>query len=268
MRTNSSHRAAGPDKLGVLIPGLGSVTTTFLAGVFAARKGLARPIGSLTQLGRMPSAGDPSSRPGLIKDALGLARLDDLVFGAWDVFPEAADAAAEKAGVLKPEHIEAVRDELAAVVPMTAVFDRTYVRNLKPRKVKRGRSKMDFADQVKRDIEDFRSRHRLRRLVMCWAASTEAFREPGPAHAGLKAFEAGLRKSDPRISPSQIYAYAALDLGIPHINGAPHVTTDCPALTELAERRGVPICGKDFKTGQTLIKTALAPALRDRLLGV
>lgn len=268
MKENVVARGAGREKLGVLIPGLGSVTTTLLAGVFAARKGIALPVGSLTQLGMMPGSGGPSSGPVPIKDALDLARLDDLVFGAWDIFPDSAAAVADEAGVLRPGHIDAVRDELAAVVPMPAVFDRTYVRNLKPRTVKKGKSKMDLAVRLKRDIEEFRSRHGLRRLVMCWAASTETYREPGPVHADLRAFEKGLEKSDPGISPSQIYSYAALDLGIPYINGAPHLTVECPALAELASRRGVPVCGKDFKTGQTMIKTAIAPALRDRLLGV
>jgi myo-inositol-1-phosphate synthase len=268
MREDGKRRNPERDKLGVLIPGLGAVTTTMLAGVFAARKGMARPIGSLTQLGRMPEVGRGSARPALIKEALGLARLDALEFGAWDIFPDAGDASAEKARVLRPEHIDAVRDELAAIAPWPAVFDPKFVRKLRPRRVKKGRSKMDLADQVKRDIDDFRTSRHVRRMVMCWAASTEADHGPGPARAGLKAFEAGLKKSDPRISPSQIYAYAALDLGIPHINGSPHETTDCAALAELAEERGVPVCGKDFKTGQTLLKTALAPALRARHLGV
>jgi myo-inositol-1-phosphate synthase len=262
MKNTHDTDGASRDRLGVLIPGLGAVTTTLLAGVFAVRKGLARPVGSLTQLGRLPG------RSPLIKDALGLAPLEGLVFGAWDIFPDAADAAAEKAGVLRPEHIAAVRDELAGVAPMPAVFDRGYVRNLVPRRIKKGRTKMDLADQVKEDISGFRTRHRLRRLVMCWAGSTEVHKTAGRVHSSLKAFEAGLKKSDPGISPSQIYAYAALDLGIPHVNGSPHLTTDCPALAELAEARGVPVCGKDFKTGQTLLKTALAPALRDRMLGV
>jgi myo-inositol-1-phosphate synthase len=268
MKDASARRSASGDKLGILIPGLGSVTTTLLAGVFAARKGLARPVGSLTQLGRMPGPSAAGRRAPFIKDALGLAPLESLVFGAWDILPDAADAAAEKGGVLRPEHLEAVRDDLAAVVPMPAVFDRRYVRNLQPVRIKTGRTKMDLAEQVKEDISAFRTRRRLRRLVMCWAGSTEVHRAPGRVHASLKAFEAGLKRNDPGISPSQIYAYAALDLGIPHINGSPHLTTDCPALAELAESRGAPVCGKDFKTGQTLLKTALAPALRDRMLGV
>jgi len=268
MREDAKRRSAEREKLGVLIPGLGSVTTTLLAGVFAARKGLARPVGSLTQLGRMPGPAAGRRQSPLIKDALDLVPLDDLVFGAWDIVPDAADAAAEKAGVLRPEHIAAVREELAAIAPIPGVFDPKFVRNLEPRRIKKGRTKMDLADQVKEDIAAFRTRHHLSRLVMCWAGSTEAHRTAGRVHAGLKAFESGLKRNDPRISPSQIYAYAALDMGLPHINGSPHLTADCAALAELAAERNLPVCGKDFKTGQTLLKTALAPALRDRRLGV
>jgi myo-inositol-1-phosphate synthase len=255
-------------KLGILMPGLGAVCSTLLAGVFSARKGLARPIGSLSQTGRIRLGKRTENRFVPIKDFVPLAGLDDLVFGGWDCFADSAYVAAVKAKVLAPDHVEAVRDELEAVRPMPAVFDRAFVRNLEGRHVKKGRSKMGLAEAVMEDIDNFRSRSGAERLVMCWTASTEAYREPRDVHASLAAFEAGLESSSPAISPSQIYAYAALKMNVPYINGAPHITTDCPALLELAAARRVPVSGKDFKTGQTLMKTILAPGLAARLLGV
>ncbi|HSA95121.1 MAG TPA: inositol-3-phosphate synthase [Acidobacteriota bacterium] len=255
-------------RLGVLMPGLGAVASTVLTGVFSARKGLARPIGSLTQTGTIRLGKRTENRFVPIKDFVDLAGLSDLVFGGWDCFPDSAYEAARKAKVLTPEHIEAVRDELEAVVPMTAVFDRSFVRNLDGRHIKNGAAKMDLAEALMKDIADFRTRHRTDRLVVCWTASTEAFRPTQGVHASLGGFEAGLKKSSPDISPSQIYAYAALKMGLPFINGAPHISADCPALLELAAANRVPVTGKDFKTGQTLMKTILAPGFAARLLGL
>ena len=255
-------------KLGVLMPGIGAVASTLLTGVFSARRGLARPVGSLTQMGKIRLGKRTDRRFELIKDLLGLADLSDMVFGGWDCFPDSAYQAARKARVLTSEHIEAVREELEAIEPMPAVFDRKFVQNLDGRHVKKGGTKMDLAEMLMKDIAAFRTRHRTSRLVMCWTASTEAYRETRQVHASVKDFEAGLKTSSPDISPSQIYAYAALKMGIPYINGAPHITTDCPAFLELAGENRVPVCGKDFKTGQTLMKTILAPGFAARLLGI
>jgi len=255
-------------KLGILMPGIGAVASTLLTGLFSARKGLARPVGSLTQMGKIRLGKRTDRRFEPIKDFIGLADLSDLVFGGWDCFPDSAYQAACKARVLTPEHIEAVRDELEAIEPMPAVFDRKFVKNLDGRHVKKGRTKMDLAEMLMKDVDAFRTRHRTSRLVMCWTASTEAYRETRQVHASVKHFEAGLKANSPDISPSQIYAYAALKMGIPYINGAPHITADCPALLELAGKNCVPVCGKDFKTGQTMMKTILAPGFAARLLGI
>lgn len=263
-----SDIAPARGKLAVLMPGIGAVSSTLLTGLFSARKGLARPIGALSQMGKIRLGKRTEGRFELIKDFIPLAGLDHMVFGGWDCFPDSAYEAARKAKVLKPEHIEAVRDELEAVQPMPAVFDRKFVRNLHGRHVKKGRTKMDLAEMLMKDIADFRAEHKTARLVMCWTASTEAYHDCRDVHASLKAFEAGLKKSSPDISPSQIYAYAALKMKIPYINGAPHITTDCPALLELAAANRMPVCGKDFKTGQTLMKTILAPGLAARGLGI
>ena len=263
-----SDIAPARGKLGVLIPGIGAVSSTLLTGLFSVRKGLARPIGSLTQMGKIRLGKRTEGRFVPIKEFIGLADPADMVFGGWDCFPDSAYEAARKAKVLKPEHIEAVRDELEAIQPMPAVFDRKFVQNLDGRHVKKAATKMDLAEMLMKDIDDFRSRHRTDRLIMCWTASTEAYRETQGVHASVPAFEAGLKANSPDISPSQIYAYAALKMGLPFINGAPHITTDCPALLELAAEKHRPVCGKDFKTGQTLMKTILAPGLAARLLGI
>lgn len=255
-------------RLGILMPGLGAVASTFLTGIIGARRGLVRPLGSLTQTGKIRLGKRTEKRFELIKDFVPLADPADMVFGAWDVFPDTAHAAAVKSKVLRPEHIALVKDELEAVEPMPAVFDRRFVHNLDGSHVKKGASKMDLAEQLMTDIDEFRTQHRTARLVMCWTASTEAYHEAGRVQSDLKTFEAGLKAGSPDISPSQIYAYAALRMGVPYINGAPHVTTDCPAMLELAAEKCVPVAGKDFKTGQTLMKTILAPGLAARLLGI
>jgi len=265
-RGKEIEKAQGP--LGVLIPGVGAVTTTMLAGVFSAVRGLSRPLGAVTQYGRIRLGRRDENKNRKVKDFVPLADPGDLVFGGWDIFPENAHEAAVKAGVLKREHIEPVREELRQVPIMKAVFDRRFVERLDGPHVKRGSSKMHLAEQLIKDIEGFRKRTGAKRMVMCWAASTEAFSEVGDCHRSLEQFEQGLRENHPAISSSQIYAYAALQLKIPYINGAPHVTVDCPALLELARQNSVPVCGKDFKTGQTLMKTIVAPGLQARLLGI
>lgn len=255
-------------KLGVLIPGIGAVTTTLLAGVFATRKGLARPIGSVTQAGKIRLGKRTEDRIVPIKEFVPLAGLENIVFGGWDIFPDNAYQAARKASVLETQHIDSVKEEMENVEPMTAVFNKNYVKKLDGPHVKTGANKMDLAEQLMKDIDTFKTKHGTDRLVMCWAASTEAYLQTAKVHYGLKEFEEGLRNNDPAVSPSQIYAYAALKMKVPYINGAPHLTTDCPALMELARENEVPVCGKDFKTGQTLMKSIIAPGLNARLLGV
>jgi myo-inositol-1-phosphate synthase len=260
--------APASGKLGVLLPGMGAVGTTFIAGVLAIRKGLAQPIGSLTQMGTIrigPRDADDVRR---IKEYVPLAGLDDLVFGGWDVFSDDAYVAATRAGVLDQGTLESLGDELRSIKPMPAVFEQTYVKNLHGDQQKSGSSKMDLADQLADDIQRFSEANGCSRLVAVWCGSTEVYREPTAVHASLEAFEEGLRTSDPDIAPSQIYAYACLKLGIPYANGAPNLALETPALLELAKREGVPVTGKDFKTGQTLMKTILAPGFKARMLGV
>jgi myo-inositol-1-phosphate synthase len=255
-------------KLGVLLPGLGAVSTTFIAGVIAIRRGLGSPIGSLTQMGTIRLGKRTDDRTPKIGEFVPLASLDDLVFAAWDPFPEDAYAAARKAAVLEPMHLEPLRAEMEKIRPMEAVFEREYVKRLDGTHVKKGRSKREWADALIADIARFRTEQKLDRLVMVWCGSTEIYKTPEAVHQDLKAFEAGLDRSDPAIAPSQIYAYAALMSGVPFANGAPNLTVDLPALRQLAKDKGVPVAGKDFKTGQTLMKTILAPGFKSRLIGV
>lgn len=255
-------------KLGILLPGMGAVGTTFIAGVLAIRKGVAPPIGSLTQMGTIRLGPRTEGRAPLIRDYVPLAGLDDLVFGGWDVFEDDAYVAASRAGVLDGHLLEQLGEELRAIQPMPAVFEQDYVKNLHGDHLKAGASKMDLADQIVDDILHFSEENSCDRLIMVWCGSTEVYRQPTAVHASLAAFEQGLRDSSPDIAPSQIYAYAALKQGIPHANGAPNLTTDIPALLELARANGVPLTGKDFKTGQTLMKTILAPGFKARMLGL
>jgi len=255
-------------KLGILTPGMGAVATTFMAGVEAIRRGISKPIGSLTQMGTIRLGKRTEGRTPLIKEFVPLAKLDDVVFGGWDLFPDDAYQAAEKAGVLSKEHLAQVKDFLSAIKPMPAVFEQAYVKKLTATHAKKGKNKADLAAQVMDDIKEFKKKNNCDRLVMVWCGSTEVYRSPAPCHATLAAFEKGLEESDPEIAPSQIYAYAALKLGVPYANGAPNLTVDTPALLELAKKNGVPVGGKDFKTGQTLMKTILAPGFKARLLGV
>ena len=255
-------------KLGVLLPGLGAVSTTLIAGVRLIEKGLARPIGSLTQMQRMRLGKRTDPRFVPISELVPLANLSDLVFGAWDIFPENGYESALAAGVLPPELLERVRPELEAVTPWPAVFDREWVRRLDGRHVKTGATKRHLADALIRDIDDFRSLHGLERAVALWCGSTEVFAKPSAVHETVAAFERGLEKNAAEISPSMMYAYAAISAGVPFGNGAPNLCVDIPAMSELAREKGVPIAGKDFKTGQTLMKTIIAPGLKARMLGL
>jgi myo-inositol-1-phosphate synthase len=255
-------------KLGVLLVGLGAVSSTFVAGVELLKKGVGKPVGSLTQLGTIRLGKRTDKRTPRIRDFVPLAGLEDLVFGAWDIFPDNAYQAALRARVIEPELADLVRPEIEAVAPWRGVFDREYVKRLEGTYVKHGTSKLDLANQLMDDIRAFRAACGAARLVMIWCGSTESFLRPGPVHSSLERFEEGLRRNDPAIAPSMVYAYAALSLGIPFANGAPNLTIDIPAMTELAERNRVPVCGKDFKTGQTLMKTIIAPGLKARMLGL
>jgi myo-inositol-1-phosphate synthase len=256
-------------RLGVLLPGMGAVATTFIAGVEAIRRGLAEPIGSLTQLAHIRLGKRTDDRNPFIRDLVPLAGLNDLVFGGWDPFPDNAYESALNAGVLnKYEHIEPLADFLKDIKPMPAVFDNHYVTRIDGTNVKTGATKRDLGEQLRQDIRDFKSGHGCDRLVMVWCASTEIFLQISEAHTSLEKFEQGLDSNDPAIAPSMIYAWAALMEGVPFANGAPNLTVDFPAIQELARRQGVPIAGKDFKSGQTMMKTILAPGLKARMLGL
>jgi myo-inositol-1-phosphate synthase len=255
-------------KLGILIPGIGAVATTFIAGVFAVRKNLGKPIGSLTQMGTIRLGKRTEKRCPRIKEFVPLADLKDIEFGGWDIFEDNAYEAACKAGVLDRTLLEQLRPELEQIRPMPAVFEQNYVKRLTGTNVKQGKTKMDLADQVREDIRKFKASRNLARVVMAWCGSTEIYIEPGPVHQSLDAFEQGLKESHPSIAPSMIYAYAALAEGVPYANGAPNLTLDIPALQQLAKKNKVPICGKDLKTGQTLMKSILAPGFKARMLGM
>jgi myo-inositol-1-phosphate synthase len=259
--------APADGKLGVLIPGIGAVSTTFIAGVEAVKRGMAVPVGSLTQLSTVRLGKRTDNRTPMIKDFVPLAGLNDLVFGGWDIYEDTAYEAAVNAKVLERTQLDRLKEPLSAIRPMKAVFDQEYVRNIHGPNVKQG-GKMDKAQMLMEDIEQFRKTHGASRLVMIWCGSTEVFHRPAAVHQTLKDFECGLMKNDPEISPSQMYAYAALKSGVPFANGAPNLTTDTPALLELARERSLPVCGKDFKTGQTFMKTLLAPGLKARMLGL
>ena len=255
-------------RLGVLIPGMGAVATTLIAGVEAVKKGIAQPIGSLTQMGHLHLNRKTGENYPKIKDFVPLASLEDIVFGGWDIYEENVYEAASRAKVLEPGLLYALRPELEALKPMKGVFDRAYVKNLDGTHVKQAASKWLLAEAVMEDIAQFQDTRGCDRLVMVWCGSTEKYIEVSDVHASLEAFEKGLRENDPRIAPSMIYAYAAIKMGIPFLNGAPNLTVDIPAIVDLARRTGTPVGGKDFKTGQTLMKTILAPGLQARALGV
>ena len=266
---NAHPIAPATGKLGVLTPGMGAVATTLYAGVMAARNGHAAPIGSLTQMGHIRLGKRTDANSPLIRDFVPLAGLDDLEFGGWDPYTDDAYAAAMKAGVLRPEHLEAVGEDLRLITPMPAVFSPRWVSRLEGvDNVASGLSHLEAVEKLVEDIERFRLTRGVDRLVMVWTGSTEAYRTPTTVHTTLADFERGLAANDPEIAPSQLYAYAALTSGVPFANGAPNNTVDLPAIVELAEREGIPIAGKDFKTGQTLMKTIIAPGLKARALGV
>jgi len=254
-------------KLGVLTPGLGAVATTFMAGVESVRKGLALPVGSLTQMGRIRLGKRTDKRNPLIRDFVPLAEVNDLVFGAWDIYEDDAYVSAKKAQVLQDAHLEAVKPELEAIRPMSAVFDPRYVTRIHGTNVKSG-SQKELVEQLREDIRSFKKTSGAERLVMVWCGSTETYHVAAPVHDSLAAFEKGLESNDDQIAPSQIYAYASLMEGVPFANGAPNLTVDMPALQELAKKQGVPIAGKDYKTGQTFMKTLISPGLKSRLLGL
>ena len=265
-KPNSIAPASG--KLGVLMPGMGAVATTVIAGVEAIKAGLGQPIGSLTQMGTIRLGKRTDGRSPLVKDFVPLAGLDDLVFGGWDVFPDDAYDSAEHAGVLPKDKLEQIRDQLKKVVPMPAVFDRNYVRRLEGSNVKSMKTKWDAVLEVREDIKRFKEQNGCERLVMIWCGSTEIFMAPDPVHDTVESLEKAIRENHAAIPPSMIYAYAALQEGVPFLNGAPNLTVDVPGMIELARQNNVPIGGKDFKTGQTLMKTLLAPGLKARMLGV
>jgi myo-inositol-1-phosphate synthase len=265
-KTAAEKVAPATGKLGVMVVGLGAVATTMIAGVEAVRRGQAKPIGSLTQMGTIRLGERTDNKTPLVKDFVPLADLNDLVFTGWDIFEDNVYEAAAHAGVLEPPTLEKLKPYLEQIKPMPAVFDQHYVKRLHGTHVKKGTNKRDLAEQVMADIRTFKQT--VDRVVMIWCGSTEIFLEPSAVHESIAAFEKGLESNDPGIAPSQIYAYAALKEGVPFANGAPNLTVDTKALIELSKQHSAPICGKDFKTGQTLMKTVLAPAFKARLLGV
>ena len=260
--------APAEGKLGVLLVGLGAVSTTLVAGVEAVKRGISEPVGSLTQMGTIRLGKRTDNRSPLIKDFVPLAQLDDIVFGAWDIFYDSAYDAAMNAGVLDKDLLNQLSEPLSSLKPMSAVFEQNYVKRITGENVKTGKNKMDLAEQLIADIAKFKSDNNCDRLVMVWAASTEIYIEESAIHQSIESLEKAMYDSDPFIAPSMIYAYAALKSGVPFANGAPNLTVDIPALTQLANDTGMPICGKDYKTGQTLMKTILAPGLKSRMLGL
>jgi myo-inositol-1-phosphate synthase len=265
-KTAASKIAPATGKLGVMVVGLGAVATTMIAGVEAIRRGLAKPIGSLTQMGTIRLGKRTDNKSPLIKDFVPLADLNDIVFTGWDIFEDNVYESAAHAKVLDKDLLEQLKPYLETIKPLPAVFDQYYVKRLHGTHVKQGKTKRDLANQVMDDIKAFQKT--VDRVVVIWAASTEIFIEPTAVHQSIEAFEAGLENNDIGISSSQIYAYAALSLGVPFANGAPNLTVDFPAMVALSKKNSAPICGRDFKTGQTFMKTVLAPALKARMLGV
>jgi len=255
-------------KLGIMIPGMGAVATTFVAGVEAVRKGISSPIGSVTQMGHIRLGKRTDNRSPRVKDFVPLAELNDLVFTGWDIFEDDMYAAAGKAGVLERSLLEQVKPFLSSIKPRKAVFDKNYVKKLDGPNVKKGKNKRELVEQVREDIREFKESSGADRLAMIWCGSTETFIEAGPLHQSVESFEKGLLANDETIAPSMIYAYAAMQEGMPFANGAPNLTVDIPVMQELSRKNDAPICGKDYKTGQTLIKTILAPGFKARMLGL
>jgi myo-inositol-1-phosphate synthase len=262
------HIAPAKGKLGLLLPGMGAVATTAIAGILLARRGLGQPVGSLTQMGTIRLGKRTENRCPRIADLVPLAKLDDLEIAAWDIFPEDAYQSARRANVLEERHLEPIRAELAAIRPMKGAFYPEWVKRLTGVHVKDARSKAEMVEQLRADIVRFKKEKHLDRMVAVWCGSTETYLTKSPVHATISSFEAGLRKSDPAISNAQLYAWACLQERVPFANGAPNLAVDFPAAIELAKEHGTPIAGKDFKTGQTLMKTVIAPAFKARLLGL
>jgi myo-inositol-1-phosphate synthase len=265
-KTVASKVAPATGKLGVMVVGLGAVSTTMIAGVEAVRKGLAKPIGSVTQMGTIRVGKRTEKKNPQIKNFVPLADLKDVVFTCWDIFEDNAYEAAAHAAVLDKELLAQLKPYLETIKPLPAVFDQYYVKRLHGTHVKTGKTKLELAEKVREDIRAFKKT--VDRVVVLWAASTEIFLEQTPVHQSIEAFEKGLETNDIGIAPSQIYAYAALSEGVPFVNGAPNLTVDFPAMVALAKKNEAPIAGRDFKTGQTLMKTVLAPAFKARMLGV
>jgi len=255
-------------KLGILTPGMGAVSSTFMAGVIAVRKGIRLPIGSTTQLGHIRLGKRTDNRQPLIKNFVPLTELENIVFGGWDIFEDSIYDASITAGVLPKDLLDEIKDELSAIKPMPAVFDNYYVKKLEGTHVKQGANKLELAEQLMADMATFKTENGCDRLVMIWCGSTEIFMKPSDVHQTIEAFENGLRNNHPDIAPSMIYAYAAIKMGVPYANGAPNLSADFPALEQLSHETGTPTMGKDFKTGQTLMKTILAPGFKARLLGI
>jgi myo-inositol-1-phosphate synthase len=260
--------APAKGRLGILTPGMGAVATTFIAGVIAVRKGLSKPIGSLTQMGTIRLGKRTEHRVPLVKEFIPLTNLEDIFFGGWDIFEDDACQSALNAGVLEKELLDKIRPEMEAIKPWKGVFSKDYVKKLDGKYIKSGGSKWDYAQMVMEDIQRFKEEKKLDRMVMVWCGSTEIFMKPEKVHQDIASFEEAMKENHPGIAPSMIYAYAAVKMGIPYANGAPNLSVDFPALHELAKETKTPICGKDFKTGQTLMKTILAPGLKARLLGL
>jgi myo-inositol-1-phosphate synthase len=255
-------------KLGILMPGLGAVATTFIAGVMAIKKDIARPFGSLTQMGTIRLGKRTDKRVPMIKDFVELADLENLVFGGWDIFEDNVYNAALNAGVLNKDLLDTVKQDIAPIIPMKAVFDQNYVKKLQGEHVKKADTKYDYAQMLIEDIQKFKAENDCDRVAMIWCASTEVFMKPDPLHETIESFEKAMKENHPAIAPSMIYAYASIAAGVPFANGAPNLTVDIPAIIEFARQKGVPIAGKDFKTGQTLMKTILAPGFKARLIGL
>ena len=265
---NGSEIQSAKGKLGVMIPGMGAVATTFVAGVEAIRKGIAKPIGSVTQMATIRLGKRTDARSPKIKEFVPLAGLDDLVFTGWDIFEDDMHTAATKAGVLDRDLLDQIKPFLSSIKPRKAVFDHNYVKKIDGPNVKKGKNKMDLAEQVRADIRDFKKTSGASRLITIWCGSTESYIEPTAAHQSLKSFEKALTTNNENVAPSMIYAYASLMEGVPFANGAPNLTVDLPVMRELSRKNEAPICGKDFKTGQTLIKTILAPGFKARMIGL
>src|ERR1022692_3724451 len=267
-KTGRGELAPATGKLGVMIPGMGAVATTFVAGVEAVRKGIASPIGSLTQMGTIRLGKRTDGRSPMLKDFVPLTPLNDLVFTGWDIFEDDMYTAAGKAGVRERSLLEQVKPFLSSITPRKAVFDKNYVKKLDGPNVKKGKNKKELVEQLREDIREFKQSSKTERQVMIWCGSTESFIQAGPVHQTVESFEKGLLDSDENIPPSMMYAYAAMQEGVPFANGAPNLTVDVPVIQQLSRQNEAPICGKDYKTGQTLLKTILAPGFKARMLGL